>query len=71
MGCAYAQFMDGQTACLFHELGNGVYEIFTHKFGQHYRYICMTLKFIRLLLGLSNAIPGTFVQHFARFELTR
>ena len=27
MGSAYAQFMNWETACLFPEFGNGVYEI--------------------------------------------
>ena len=31
----------------------------------------MTLKVIRLLQDLSNAIRRTFVRHLARFELTR
>jgi len=34
MGSAYAQFMNWETACLFPEFGNGMYEIFTLKFGQ-------------------------------------
>ena len=31
----------------------------------------VTLKVILMLQGFSNAIRGTFVQHFARFQLTQ
>jgi len=42
MGCAYAQFMN----CLFSELGNCVYGICTHKFGQQYRYILHYIEYL-------------------------
>jgi len=52
MGCAYA--WTGQTACLVPELGNSVYEIFMHKFGQQHRYI---LHYIEYLSRATTKVP--------------
>ena len=37
----------------------------------HFQWSRMTLKVIGMLQGFSNAIRQTFVQHFARFQLTQ